>query len=273
MQLMTENVPGMIYRGVMRADGSQHMLYISPKVRELFEVEPEEALADFSKLSIRWLPDDIHLIKDCISNLCEKPDRFQAFEYRVILPKQGLRWRQAFGQASATEGGDTIFDVIVIDITDRKNTEIALQDAQSRIKGMAENIPGMVYQYLLRADGSHALTYVSSKCREMFEVEPEDALANADLLFGRRLPEDLEKVQEAIRVSAETLQPYQEETRFLLPKQGLCWRQINSEPRRLENGDTIWDGVVLDINDRKQTELALQEERAKFLQITDGNAS
>jgi len=269
MQRMTENVPGMIYRMVRRANGSEQLLYISPKVRELFEVEPEEALADLTKLRSRWHPDDISLIENSISKFCEQPDRYQDFDYRVILPKQGLRWRQAFGLASRTEAGDTIFDGIIIDITGRKNAELAMQNAQLQMKRIADNVPGLVFQYLLRSDGSHALTYVSSKCWELFEVEPEAAVADADNVFKRIHPDDAQSVMTAIQTSAETLQPYKEEFRVILPGKGLRWLRDVGQPARTDKGDTIWDGFVIDITDRKNAELALKESQDQFTRMTE----
>ena len=265
---ITDNVPGMVFQYLLRSDGSHALTYVSSKCWELFRVEPEAAIDDADNVFKRIHPDDVQLVMTAIRTSAETLQPYKE-EFRVVLPGGEVRWVQDIGEPTRTDKGDTVWDGFVIDISERKQTELALKEEQAKFQRMTENVPGMIFQYLLRSDGSHAVTYVSSKCRELFEVEPEEALADVESLFGHLSPEHVEVVLEAVRVSAETLQTYKLELPYLLPDQGLSWRQITSEPTRLENGDTIWDGVVLDITDRKETELALQDEQAKFQHLTE----
>jgi PAS domain S-box-containing protein len=66
-------------------------------------------------------------------------------------------------------------------------------------------------------------------------------------------------IQSAIQDSAASLQPFFVEGRLLLPNERVKWIQVRSQPDRQENGDVIWDGVVIDISDRKNTELVLKD--------------
>jgi PAS domain S-box-containing protein len=66
-------------------------------------------------------------------------------------------------------------------------------------------------------------------------------------------------IQSAIQDSAASLQPFFVEGRLLLPNERVKWIQVSSQPDRQENGDVIWDGVVIDISDRKNTELVLKD--------------
>ena len=145
------------------------------------------------------------------------------------------------------------------DITERKEAELALQDAQARFRRMTENVPGMIFRYVLHADGGDELTYVDSQVREIFEVEPEAAFQDVNALWERIHPDDSAQVSVKVRASAESLQPFTSEHRLLLPQKGLRWIQLFSRPERLNNGDVIWDGVVIDISDRKQAEEQLQQ--------------
>ena len=56
--------------------------------------------------------------------------------------------------------------------------------------------------------------------------------------------------------SGETLTQFSEEYRVALPGEGIRWYQSTGQPERLGNGDIAWDGVVMDITDRKEAELA-----------------
>ncbi|MEM9091983.1 MAG: response regulator [Cyanobacteria bacterium P01_F01_bin.53] len=137
-------------------------------------------------------------------------------------------------------------------------TEMALQDSQKQFQHLAENIPGMIYRLVRHFDGDYELTYVSSQVEEMFEVDPKTMLQNINNFWGRIHPDDLDWLHTEIQVSARTLQPFRSEHRLSLPEKGLRWVKMIAHPEQVENGDVIWDGVVLDIGDRKQAKAELK---------------
>src|SRR6476469_5603433 len=59
------------------------------------------------------------------------------------------------------------------DITDRVEAETALRQSEARFQKLAANVPGMIYQFQLAADGTMSFPYVSSGCRELWELEPD----------------------------------------------------------------------------------------------------
>ncbi|MEM9539188.1 MAG: PAS domain S-box protein [Cyanobacteria bacterium P01_E01_bin.42] len=143
----------------------------------------------------------------------------------------------------------------------------ALQDAQTQFRRMTENVPGMIYRYVLHPDGTDEITYVGSQVREIFELEPETALQDVRRVWARIHPEDLLWLGDAVRVSAETLQPFTSSYRLFLPEKGLRWVQNMSHVERLNNGDVVWDGIVVDISDRKivEQELSLKQNHLQAL--------
>ena len=145
------------------------------------------------------------------------------------------------------------------DITDRKNIELALQESQAQFRRMTESVPGMIYRYVLLPDGRDELVYVSPKVQQIFELTPEAVIQDMSCLWARFHPEDIPMIQSAIQDSAASLQPFFVEGRLLLPNEQVKWIQVSSQPDRQENGDVIWDGVVIDISDRKNAEKKLQE--------------
>ncbi len=263
IQRMTENIPGMIYRYVLHPDGTHGLSYVSSQVREIYELEPEKVLQDVSYLQERIHPDD-RAHTEAISKESAETLQPLKVEHRLVLPEKGIRWIQAVARPEQLDNGDIVWDGLALDITDRKVAEIALQDSQARFQRITDNVPGMIHRYVLHADGSDGLTYVDSQVREIFEVEPEVALHNVISLWERVHPDDIPQVSAKVRDSAETLQPFTSEHRLLLPQKGLRWIQIFSRPERLDNGDVIWDGVVIDISDRKQADAQLRQTLAQL---------
>ncbi|GAX42333.1 multi-sensor signal transduction histidine kinase [Tolypothrix sp. NIES-4075] len=135
------------------------------------------------------------------------------------------------------------------------------------LEKIAANLPGMIFQFLQQRDGSQFVVYASSGCREMFELEPE---VQTDFQILRKLihPQDAIAFEESVRYSASTLTPWQWEGRIITPS-GIKWIQGASRPERQAGGDILWDGLVMDITDRKQAESKLRESEARYKAILD----
>ena len=82
-------------------------------------------------------------------------------------------------------------------------------------------------------------------------------MKDANLIFSQQHPEDVSGYLAAIEKSRDTLQPFQHEWRIITPSGKLRWLRGNSHPERLPNQDTVWYGVVLDVTEKKQSELTL----------------
>ncbi|MER3434252.1 MAG: PAS domain-containing sensor histidine kinase [Leptolyngbya sp. ERB_1_1] len=156
--------------------------------------------------------------------------------------------------------------VIVRDISDRKYAEQALQRSEARFQRLAANVPGMLYQFQLASDGNVSFPYVSAFSQELLEIEPELICQNADLLMSQVHPDDREAHQQSIAQSAATLEPWEWSGRMITPSGKLKWIQGRSRPEQQSDGSMLWDGVVLDISDRKADEEALRRSEAQLRQ-------
>ena len=140
--------------------------------------------------------------------------------------------------------------------TQKLEAELDLAKTQSQLRKMTENIPGVVYQYVVHADGNDSVTYIGAHCREMFGVKPEEVLDDAETLFKWIHQEDIQPLKEAIAHSTKTLERFVHEFRVAVPDQGVRWYRDLAQPVQQPNGDVIWDGVILDVTDRREVELA-----------------
>ncbi|MFM7426944.1 MAG: PAS domain S-box protein [Elainella sp.] len=149
---------------------------------------------------------------------------------------------------------------IVRDISARKQAEIALENSEAKLRRLAANLPGMVYRYVVQADGQSVFPYVSARCLEVYGVTAEAVMQDAEALWATFHPEDGPRIQAAIAASMQQQdQRFYLEHRIITPAGQLKWVQVaTSQPERQPNGDLIWDGVALDITARKQAEAALQ---------------
>jgi diguanylate cyclase (GGDEF)-like protein/PAS domain S-box-containing protein len=153
---------------------------------------------------------------------------------------------------------------ICIDITERKRVHEALAAQDRLLKKLSAHVPGGIYQFKMAADGKFSVIYASDGIREIYELEPDVLLLNAEAIFERIYPQDVSRVRASIRASAQKLSPWREEYRVQLPQRGLRWVRGEATPEELPGGGVLWHGYISDISDLKRV-----EEELRALSVTD----
>lgn len=160
--------------------------------------------------------------------------------------------------------GRRVYVGIGRDITERKRTETALRESEQRLGAIAANLPGIVFQRVLRADGRVAYSYVSEGSRLFLDLEPEELMEDPQRFLAVLSTDERQRFLAALGRSASALEPFEEEMAVTGSDGRRRWLRGQSRPTRRENGDIVWDGVMLDVTDRK-----LAEQRLSFLAYYD----
>jgi PAS domain S-box-containing protein len=151
-----------------------------------------------------------------------------------------------------------------IDITNRKKTQNELEESHRILFKLSQQIPGVIYQYRLFADGRSCFPYSSSGMYEIYEYSPEDVREDATHVFVRIHPEDLKMVSDLIFESARTLTHFHCEFRVNLPEKGLRWHYSDAMPERMPDESTLWHGIIYDITETKTKEIELESSREQL---------
>jgi PAS domain S-box-containing protein len=144
----------------------------------------------------------------------------------------------------------------------RLEVETALRESEQRLRAIADNLPaGMVYQLAMRPDGSERrFVYVSRSCERLTGVPAEAALADPGALYSAIAPEHRDALATAEQVAIRDLVPFDQEIPFIRADGDVRWGRIVSAPRTPPDGLLVWDGLLVDITDRRRAVEALQEE-------------
>ncbi|HBR00053.1 PAS domain-containing protein [Roseofilum sp. Belize Diploria] len=137
-----------------------------------------------------------------------------------------------------------------------------LQATQARLQRLIDNLPGLIFQFRIEADGTRSFPYVSEGSRDLYGIDPENFIA----CFNSVHPTDLPSLQQAIEESRTSLRRFQHEHRIITDESILKWVQVIARPERQTDGAVVWDGMSIEISDRKRQEQALHS-------IVEGTAS
>ncbi len=147
--------------------------------------------------------------------------------------------------------------------TERKRAELALRESEERLRLISEAIPGVLYQFRLASDGSVDFPYVSRGVYDIFGVSAEAVMADGEVLMRLVHEADRQTVETTISESARKMSPYHLEHRIRRPDGEVRWVKAGSIPKPEEDGGILWNGVIIDITDRKAAEERLRESEAR----------
>ncbi len=237
------------HHGVWEMDTTTKELWMSDKARSLFQFDSEARL-DAAMVQSRVHPDDRAVRESALKQAIETQGEY-AIEYRILLPDGNLRWISGRGRClPGKHGKGTRLIAVSVDITPQKK-------AQDLFRMAAEGSHLGVWHW---DEVAKTLTW-DGATRAMFGVsaEPEITIGT----FYRALhPDDAERVKQTWRRAIELRMPYQVEFRTLRPDGSIRWVDAHGCGYYDESGKPMsMTGVLFDITDRKEAELAAQRNR------------
>lgn len=149
---------------------------------------------------------------------------------------------------------------VIADITEKKQARLAHDEVFNRFKKIASHVPGVLYQFRLRPDGTASFPYVSEAIGALYRhrLSSADVQADASPVFALIHPDDRSGVSASIQQSAQQLTPWEHEYRIRLDgDDAVRWLHASAMPEREADGAVLWHGFVSDITQRKLAEQKL----------------
>ncbi|MFY7651231.1 MAG: PAS domain S-box protein [Chitinophagaceae bacterium] len=135
----TEQLTGFVYKFVKEPNGNYKFIYASEQINAIYEVKPEDVLNDASIIiNERLHKDDYHKIVASIEKSAAELTVWSE-DYRVMLPKKGLRWLSGTAKPEKLPNGEILWYGYITDITDKKKIEAELLVSQHNLETIFEN--------------------------------------------------------------------------------------------------------------------------------------
>ena len=192
------------------------------------------------------------------------------FNFRHRLATGEIRDVEVYSGPLESEGRVLLYSIIH-DVTSRNQAEYLQKVTLDRLQKIASRVPGVVYEYRLRSDGSSCFPFASEAIRDIYRVSPEEVQQDAAKVFEKLHPDDLSAVIASIQKSAKDLTPWKHEYRVKFEDGTIRTLYGNAIPQRDEDGSILWHGFISDISDRKKVENELVLSESLFRAILENS--
>jgi PAS domain S-box-containing protein len=164
--------------------------------------------------------------------------------------------------------------VAVTDITEQKIAEQELKRSHELLEHLNANLPGVIYRFKRDTDGEYSFPYMSDGIMQ-YGISPASGMLDAERLLNMIHPDDTARMFASFESSARLLTPWEQEFRICHGQNQVNWIEARSIPRRQPDGSVLWDGVMIDITERKhaQEELEQSKKRQQLMALALSNSA
>ena len=144
-----------------------------------------------------------------------------------------------------------------------------LEQVRARFDAIVSNTPGLVYQFVLHADGAVSFPYLSDGCQALLGLTAAELHAHPGRFLELILSDDRKSYLDAMQASAAALWSWNWEGRIWVDAwKDVKWINLRCTPHALAGGAVRWDGIMTNISDSKQEQLEVRHSRARLAELS-----
>lgn len=242
---------------------------VSPCVERILGYRPEEFVGrPVSHLKTMMTSESFERAVSDVNRILHG-ETIEAAIYRFIARDGCIKYGETSGSPIRSDGKIVGMVSIARDITERRKMEEKLQAAYAKrqeLEFIIDHSPAVVW--LWRAEPGWPVEYVSGNITS-FGYVPDDFMVGHISYASIVHPEDIERVgAEVERYTREGRTEFTQEYRVYTKSGEMRWIDDRSWVRRGPDGSiTHYQGIAIDITDRKRAEEALQRSEIRFRQL------
>lgn len=226
--------------------------YLSDMACAILELNNNEIIPDMES-TINYFREDFRDLAQSKFLDCIKLGISFDFEAVIVTRNKVEKWVRTLGSAEVINGWCTKIYGSIQDISSLKNVE-------NRLLTLADNLPGVVYQYLIYPDGSDELRYVSSGAEQIWGFTALEVTNNASLIWNQiKLGGQFEDVQQTVATSLATKSKWTSRFKYVMPNGEVRTYLASGIPEFLTDGTILFNSIILDITIEAKNEQLLEQ--------------
>ncbi|QNM98764.1 response regulator [Chitinimonas koreensis] len=267
LRSMTDSLQVAVFQYRLEASGRHRFAFMAPAVEAITGLTVDELLADDSAFFNLIDPDSLEGFQERTMHSAVTLEPLRS-EFLLFHAKTGeMRWIETSSNPVRAADGATVWNGYFADITERRQMDAALQEAETeanlarqQMVEMSNALPLAVFQFRLDGDGNMGYSFVSEKSLEVLGVPARDILHDPETRLRNHAPGEAERVRSELETACLARSRIELEERLIVD--GLeRWVFACSEPAEQAHGAWVWNGFWMDITAEKQQEIALREAR------------
>jgi diguanylate cyclase (GGDEF)-like protein/PAS domain S-box-containing protein len=249
------------FEGILMSDAGE-VLEANRALTDMLGYEQEELVG---RSALEFVaPEHRDMVRRKIASEDEEP-------YEIVgLRKDGtLLDLEVRGRAFSYQGR-SVRVTAVRDVTERKQAEHRLREAEERYRTLVERVPAMTYIHHQVPGQFSGATYVSPQVETVLGYTQEEYTADPEFWKTIIHPDDRERVLADDERTGETGEPFDLEFRMVAKDGRAVWfRESGTLVREEDGGSKVWHGVMFDITELKRVEGDLREAEERYRTLVE----
>ncbi len=257
------NLPGMVFQCLILPDGGFRFPFVSEGCQAIYGLTPQEITADPSLIVSTIHPEDRDSFTESVGETfrCLTPWRWEG---RIVTRTGQIKWVQGTSHPERQTSGAVICEGLLRDVTERREAQEALREAERSYRSIFENALNGIFQTTpaggyLRANPALARIY---------GYHTPDALVQGLQDITRQLYVDPERRREFVWLMQEQGAVADFEAQIRRKDESVIWIEEHARAVRDAEGRLLfYEGTVQDITERHESEEALRQAEARYRSI------
>ncbi len=237
------SVPGVVYAFRLRADGAMEVPYASPRLNEMFGVDPATVVADARPLIHMVHAEDRGKLLGSIEGSARTLTPWHCV-FRVRSARGPEVWVEGRSVPRREADGSVLWHGLLLDATDRHRAEVQLLRQQAELQMILDSVPAFVFY----KDREHRMLRVNAEMLRVTGRSREEVEGRTETENGSPYAESYYRDENEV---IATGQPKLGIVERLVTTQGDRWMRTDKFPNRDESGRIIGVvGFALDITEQ-----------------------
>lgn len=148
-------------------------------------------------------------------------------------------------------------------------SQVALKKSEARFRAIASNLPGVMFQFMLKHQKKISFPYVSDGSLMLLGLHPSTLMDAPELFSEMIISQDRQSYNDSMNTSANNLTPWNWEGRIKVDKEtDTKWISLRATPRQVSDEAILWDGIVINITRNKLAEIEIASSREQLAELS-----